>query len=1073
MADTATSNRPNVNVGESGATTQATSQRPWERRRGRLARYAFAFATILVAYASRRLLEPFTGTGAPFVIFFGAIVATSVWAGTGPGLVASALGLWLGAHSFVVRAGYTASQATFQAALFAIDAAIVIYLSSLITHARRSAEVTREHLRDLIELAPDAFFLADLEGRITDVNQAACQMLGYSKDELVGKTIMDIIPPEEAGRLAATRARLLVPGRTDRAEWTHKRKDGTLVPVEVSANILPNGRWQAFCRDITERKRVEDERQIFIALLENSSDFIGIADPSGKPVYLNPAGRRMVGLDDDVAIEHTRIADYYPPAERAFAEGVILKAMQERGRWSGETYFRHWQTGESIPVSDEHFLIRDPTGRRVLGLGTVTRDIFLARRTAREREELLVRERQARRDAETINQQLRESEERFRLTIDEAPIGMALVALDGHFVRVNGALCEIVGYSAEELQRLRFQDITHPEDLDSDVALADKLFRGEIPRYQLEKRYIRKDGATVSILLSASLLRRADGAPLYGIAQIEDVTERKRAADALRLSEARFSGIISISADAIISIDENQRIVLFNDGAERIFGHARADVLGAPLDVLIPERLRSAHRQHVESFRQGSTTARGMGERLTTIAGLRKSGEQFPAEAAISKLRVDGHTILTVALRDITERRRAEKERQLLAEAGDALAVSLDYEKTLRELARLLVREFADFCVVDLVERGVHPTRLTVVSADPNAQPLASHLEQIRLDRTKLHLSLRVLETQQPFLVERMTPELLESLAQGPEHLELLRAIGPVSMMALPLSIRGQLLGALVLVSTNVCRAYSPADLPLGEALAARAALAIENGRLYHEAVRATRLRDEVLAVVAHDLRNPLSTILMQAQAMRRTGPVVNQRDTRSAGVILKAGDRMQHLIRDLLDVSLVEAGTLGLERAPLAVRELVAETVENERVLASSASIELQVDVEPDLPSIWADRHRLEQVLENLIGNAIKFTPAGGRVTVGAGHRPGEVLFWVSDTGCGIGPEALPHVFDRFWQVRREARAGAGLGLAIARGVVEAHGGRIWVESTPGRGSIFFFTIPEAEPTHAHAPAT
>ena len=164
--------------------------------------------------------------------------------------------------------------------------------------AELTAEVSRSEARrrDLIELAPDAFFLADLDGRFTDVNQAACRMLGYERDELVGKTILDIIPPEDAPRLAAVRAALLVPGQVHRAEWTQKRKDGTSVPVEVSSNILPDGRWQAFVRDITERRRIEDERQVFVSLLENSSDFIGIADPNGKPIYLNPAGRRMVGL---------------------------------------------------------------------------------------------------------------------------------------------------------------------------------------------------------------------------------------------------------------------------------------------------------------------------------------------------------------------------------------------------------------------------------------------------------------------------------------------------------------------------------------------------------------------------------------------------------------------------------------------------------------------------------------------------------------------------------------------------------------------------------------------------------
>jgi PAS domain S-box-containing protein len=161
-------------------------------------------------------------------------------------------------------------------------------------------------------------------------------------------------------------------------------------------------------------------------------------------------------------------------------------------------------------------------------MGTVTRDISEARRTAREREELLARERLARQQAETANEQLRESEERFRLTIAEAPIGMALVDLGGRFVRVNAMLCEILGYTAAELERLRFQDITHPADLDSDLKLAGRLTRGEIPRYRLEKRYVRRDGSFVTTMLNASILRGRDGAPHYSIKQVEDITERKR-----------------------------------------------------------------------------------------------------------------------------------------------------------------------------------------------------------------------------------------------------------------------------------------------------------------------------------------------------------------------------------------------------------------------------------------------------------------------------------------------------------------------------------------------------------------
>ena len=152
-------------------------------------------------------------------------------------------------------------------------------------------------------------------------------------------------------------------------------------------------------------------------------------------------------------------------------------------------------------------MIRDPSGERVLGLGTIVRDITEARRKADEREQLLAREQVARRQAEAANNQLRESEERFRLTIDEAPIGMGLVALDGRWVRVNRALSEITGYSPDELTKLTFQDITHPDDLQMDLELTERLFRGEIPRYHLEKRYIRKDGSIVDIMLNASVLR--------------------------------------------------------------------------------------------------------------------------------------------------------------------------------------------------------------------------------------------------------------------------------------------------------------------------------------------------------------------------------------------------------------------------------------------------------------------------------------------------------------------------------------------------------------------------------------
>jgi signal transduction histidine kinase len=218
-----------------------------------------------------------------------------------------------------------------------------------------------------------------------------------------------------------------------------------------------------------------------------------------------------------------------------------------------------------------------------------------------------------------------------------------------------------------------------------------------------------------------------------------------------------------------------------------------------------------------------------------------------------------------------------------------------------------------------------------------------------------------------------------------------------------------------------------------------------------------------VLGIVAHDLRNPLSTILLNAAALTRRGPDPERRSQKRGDAIHRAATRMNRLIQDLLDVAVMESGQLAIERARLSARELVAAAVDMQKPLASSSSLELRVDCDSDLPDIWGDRDRLLQVFENLIGNAIKFTNAGGCITVGATSRDREVIFHVADTGPGIAPENLPRVFDRFWQATSTNRQGAGLGLPITKGIVEAHGGRIWVESTPSRGATFSFTIPQA----------
>jgi signal transduction histidine kinase len=284
--------------------------------------------------------------------------------------------------------------------------------------------------------------------------------------------------------------------------------------------------------------------------------------------------------------------------------------------------------------------------------------------------------------------------------------------------------------------------------------------------------------------------------------------------------------------------------------------------------------------------------------------------------------------------------------------------------------------------------------------------------------------------------------------------------------MALPLLAHGGVVGSLVFISTTASRRFTAHDVPFAQAVATRAALAVEKARLYRIAQHAIQLRDDVLSIVAHDLRNPLGTILMQTAMMRRKGGEPERRARKPGEVIERAATRMNHLIQDLLDVARMEGGRLTIERERVSAGQIIADAIQTLAPLAASASLELRLQAERELPELWADRSRVLQIFENLVGNAIKFTETGGRITVGAAPGEGHVLFWVADTGIGIAEEHVPRLFKKFSQLdSRSTRkvGGTGLGLAICKGIVEAHGGRIWVETKLGAGSAFFFTIPNA----------
>jgi signal transduction histidine kinase len=392
--------------------------------------------------------------------------------------------------------------------------------------------------------------------------------------------------------------------------------------------------------------------------------------------------------------------------------------------------------------------------------------------------------------------------------------------------------------------------------------------------------------------------------------------------------------------------------------------------------------------------------------------------------------------------------RTNEDDQRFLSNLAEVLASALDEQAMLSAVARLLVPRLGDVCVIDVVDDDGSVQRVDD-TLDWNLAPTPA------------------LRSGETMVLTDLTQASLAAIAPDPAGQAAIRAFGIRSLVLLPLIGRGRLLGVLTLGMTRPDRRFTKSDLPLLEDVAQRTALGADNARLYQQASQASRARDDTLAAISHDLRNGLNTVLTAVGLLLRSLPPDSEgrRDRRHVEAIRRSAERMNRVIGDLLDVASIESGRLFVEPRREEVRSIIAEAVAASRQQALEKELRVdQLVATANLEAI-CDRDRVLQVLGNIIGNAIKFTPDGGSVQVNAEQSDDEVLFTVRDSGVGVSAKQLPHVFDRFWQATPKARLGSGLGLTIAKGVVEALGGRIWVESKPGEGTTFFFTLPRATP--------
>jgi PAS domain S-box-containing protein len=536
-------------------------------------------------------------------------------------------------------------------------------------------------------------------------------------------------------------------------------------------------------------------------------------------------------------------------------------------------------------------------------------------------------------------------------------------------------------------------------------------------------------------------------------------------AEEVRRSEERYRLVARATHDVIWDWDLASGALTWSESAHRVLRHT-AEEIGSTIAWWY-DRIHPEDRERViRGMQQAIAGVDDLwSDEYRVLRGDGSSGTVLDRGFIVRDDR-GGAVRMVGELTDITERKRAEEAQRFLAEASTLLDSSLDDRTTLARLAHLAIPTLGDYCLIDLVGNDGLIHRVAAAHRHPEKEEILHRQEHHPLDvDPERHPVVRVVHTGEPVLVPKVDEAVLTQIAHDAEHRAALEEVGLCSFMIVPLAARGRRLGTITLAAADSGREFSPADLVVAEDLARRAALAIDNALLFKESQEAISVRDEVVGVVSHDLRNPLNTIQLTASLLLDSCDERRSENVRWLELIQRSAQQMNTMIVDLLDLSSLEAGLFSLTQADHDLAAVIEEACATLEPLAQAKSLRLECQLSDGLPSAWIDPSQIVRVISNLVGNAIKFTPEGGRIVIRAEPSRREVCISVTDSGPGIPTEQLPHVFDRYWQARQGDRRGAGLGLAIAKGIVEAHGGRIWAESEPGRGAMVCFTVPRVRP--------
>ena len=1065
-----------------------------------IVRYGVAVIGVALATIIRLLLDPALGDRLPFTTYFITTILIAIYVGFGPGLFSAALGALVGSYLFMsprYSLLVSGSLGILQLSAYGVLTAVLSVLIKIIQDAGRKADQnalalseSRERLATILASIGDAVIATDLDGRVTFMNGIAQALTGWSQDEASGRPIQELfkLVNEESHELDCPVERVL---REDNPDGSTRpalliSRGGKEVPVEDNSSAIKNDSGKTtgvvlVFRDITQRKQAEqalrEKEERFRTMADSTPVMLWLSGRDGLCTFFNQSWLDFTGRTMEQEIGYGWADNVHPDDLRRCLD-AYMSALEARAAFTIEFHLRRFD-GEYRWVLSNVVPRRTKEGE-FIGFAGSCIDIA------------------DRKKAEQVAHSLAS-------IVESSEDAIISKSLDGSIISWNAAAERIYGYTSDEVKGKNIS-ILAPEDRRDELAgIFDTLKHGEsIPHLETVRR--TKDGRLIDVALTISPTRDGAGHITGASAIARDITERKRA-DVERASMAaqienerqRLDTVVATVPGVVWEAwgdpdNATQRINFVSDYVEKMLGYGTEEWLSTPnfwLSIVHPDDSERAAQESAAIF----ASRKGGASRFRWLA---KDGRAVWVESQSVVVCDDNETPIGMrgVTMDITERKRAEDAQRFLAEASGLLASSLDYETTVASVAKIAVPNLADWCVVHIIGDNGKLRQLAVVHSDPAKEELARKLRE-RYPLAELSIGVpNVLKTGRAEFYPLVNPERLAQAARNPEVANVLSELDLKSCMIVPLVARNRTLGTITLATAESNRFYDANDLALADDVAHRIALAVDNARLYREAqdavtareealsVRdellkrehiareeaesANRSKDEFLATVSHELRTPLNAILGWAH-MLRASQLDPTTQSRALETIERNAKSQAQLIEDILDVSRIVTGKLRIDVRPVELAAVVDAAVDAVRPAADAKGILIETNLDPRTGPVSGDPNRLQQIIWNLVANAVKFTGKGGRVQIQLHRVASYVQIEVRDTGQGISAEFLPFVFDRFRQADATStrhHGGLGLGLAIVRHLVEMHGGTVDA-SSPGEalGANFIVRLPLIAP--------